>query len=280
MRFLGIGDNVVDVYVDRNVMYPGGNTLNFCAYAKKLGYDVGYIGVFGSDPPAKHVWSVAQSLGIDLSRCRQYTGENGCAKVNLTNGERIFVGSNKGGVSKEHSIHLDEEDLKYIKNFDLVHTSCFSYLEPELKKLNKIGIPVSYDFSTHLDPATLSEVCPHLFLAVGSCSHLSDNEIYALGKDMHRFGSQMALLSMGRRGAVLYDGVTFFHQDAGKEKAIDSMGAGDSFLTAFLTTYLSSRASSVSHEMAVRDALQKAANFATEICMVAGAFGYGTEYRS
>lgn len=52
-------------------------------------------------------------------------------------------------------------------------------------------------------------------------------------------GSRMALLSMGRRGAVLFDGETLYRQASGKEKAADSMGAGDSFLTSFATSYLS-----------------------------------------
>ncbi|MCQ4838230.1 hypothetical protein NE556_24200, partial [[Clostridium] symbiosum] len=36
-------------------------------------------------------------------------------------GDRIFLGSNKGGVSKEHPFELTEEDLAYISTFSLVH---------------------------------------------------------------------------------------------------------------------------------------------------------------
>ena len=33
MNVIGIGDNVVDKYVHTQTMYPGGNALNFAAYA-------------------------------------------------------------------------------------------------------------------------------------------------------------------------------------------------------------------------------------------------------
>ena len=37
MNVIGIGDNVVDKYVHTQTMYPGGNALNFAAYAAMLG---------------------------------------------------------------------------------------------------------------------------------------------------------------------------------------------------------------------------------------------------
>ena len=278
LKVLGFGDNVVDVYVNKNIMYPGGNTMNFCAYARRLGHEAGYIGVFGDDRPADHVRSTAESLGIDLSHARNLHGENGCAKVSLADGDRKFIGSNKGGISGKNPPVLTEDDLEYIRHFDLVHTSCFSYVDNELEKVRTTGVPVSYDFSTNLEPEHMRAVCPKLFLAVGSCSHLSDEEVCEFAKQVSEMGAEMVLLSMGLRGAIVYDGNKVFYQESGKEKAIDSMGAGDSFLTAFETTYLEMRKQQAEHENAVKTALRKAADFATEICMIDGAFGYGVPY--
>lgn len=36
MNVLGLGDNVVDKYVNLKIMYPGGNALNFAVFAKSL----------------------------------------------------------------------------------------------------------------------------------------------------------------------------------------------------------------------------------------------------
>lgn len=35
VKILGFGDNVVDMYEHLKTMYPGGNCVNLCAYAKQ-----------------------------------------------------------------------------------------------------------------------------------------------------------------------------------------------------------------------------------------------------
>ena len=47
-RVIGIGDNVCDKYYPSKIMYPGGQAMNFSVYAKKMGADSAYMGVFGS----------------------------------------------------------------------------------------------------------------------------------------------------------------------------------------------------------------------------------------
>lgn len=43
MRVIGLGDNVVDMYMHRNVMYPGGNAMNFAVYANLMGVELSLI---------------------------------------------------------------------------------------------------------------------------------------------------------------------------------------------------------------------------------------------
>lgn len=70
LRVLGLGDNVVDKYMHIRTMYPGGNALNFAVYAKMFGIEAGYLGVFGDDEAAAHVYDTIRGLGLDLSHCR------------------------------------------------------------------------------------------------------------------------------------------------------------------------------------------------------------------
>ena len=104
IKVLGLGDNVVDKYMHIKTMYPGGNALNIAVLARLSGIEVGYLGVFGDDEAAKHVYKTVSDMGIDVSHCRFYHGENGYAEVRLDDGDRVFIGSNQGGVSKEHPI--------------------------------------------------------------------------------------------------------------------------------------------------------------------------------
>ncbi|MEQ2383520.1 hypothetical protein WMO21_14390 [Lachnospiraceae bacterium CLA-AA-H58] len=54
IKVIGIGDNVCDQYYPAKIMYPGGQAMNFSVYAKMLGAQSAYLGVFGKDRVAEH----------------------------------------------------------------------------------------------------------------------------------------------------------------------------------------------------------------------------------
>ena len=92
IHVIGLGDNVVDYYVHINTVYPGGNALNFAVYANMLGYKSAYMGSFGDDENAVHVYRTLKELGIPVEHCRFYVGENGCAPVNIIESDSIILG--------------------------------------------------------------------------------------------------------------------------------------------------------------------------------------------
>ena len=98
VKVLGLGDNVCDVYLHTDTMYPGGQAVNFAVYARELGAESDYMGVFGRDAVAEHVQAVLKKHGVGIGHCRSYEGENGFARVTLVDGDRVFKGSNRGGV--------------------------------------------------------------------------------------------------------------------------------------------------------------------------------------
>lgn len=272
MKVIGIGDNVVDKYLHLNKMFPGGNALNFAVYAKKLGISAAYIGVFGTDKAGKHVKKTLNDFDIDISHCRTYEGENGAAEVSLEDGDRVFVGSNGGGVSKEYPLKFDEQDLNYIKQFDLIHTSCFSFIEEELPTLSELGIPISFDFSKNYDENYLNQVCPYIDFAFLSCGQLTEAETKEKLKQVYDKGCKYVLGTRGIDGAFLLYNNKIYYQEAKKVEPIDTLGAGDSFITVFLIEIISS--SKVTEEVIERG-LSKAADFASKTCLINGAFGYG-----
>ena len=60
----GLGDNVVDKYMHIKTMYPGGNALNVAVLARLSGIEVGYLGVFGDDEAAKHVYKTVSDMEL------------------------------------------------------------------------------------------------------------------------------------------------------------------------------------------------------------------------
>ena len=147
MKVIGFGDNVVDEYVNKKIYYPGGNAYNFAAYSKMLGIDSAYLGIFGNDEAGEHVVSIAKTIGVDISRCRIMDGENGHAYVELKDGDRRFIGSNRGGVAREKPIVLSEDDLVYLSSFDLICSSINSHVFTELEKVHKLNVFFAFDFS-------------------------------------------------------------------------------------------------------------------------------------
>ncbi|WP_206039011.1 MULTISPECIES: fructoselysine 6-kinase [Fusobacterium] len=286
MKVLGIGDNVCDKYLHLKQMFPGGQTLNFSVYAKLLGKDSAYIGVFGTDEVAKHIQNTLNKLKIDYKKCRIIPGENGYAKVNLVNGDRVFLGSNKGGVLRENPIILDEKDLEYIKDFSLIHTSNNSYFDDQLYKIYDLGIPISYDFSLQWkDEERLKRVSKYLTYGFLSCGNLPEEEVKNICRKIHSLGCKIIVATRGSLGAFIYDGKDFFLQPPKLVEAVDTLGAGDSFATAFLLHLteayeINSKKMKNDREFFLKNlkiAMEKGAEFASKTCKIYGAFGYGKE---
>lgn len=275
MKVIGLGDCVVDKYIHLNKMFPGGNALNFSVYAKKLGVEsAAYMGILGTGKIANHIIKTLKKFDIDISRCKYRKGKTGYAEVDLIDGDRKFVGSSKG-VLFENDFILDQPDLDYLNEFDLIHSSCFSNLESQLDKLKSLKIPISFDFSSNIDNNYLEKVCPKINYAFLSASDLSVLETKKLLKKAVDLGCEFALATRGEDGAYLYLDDKYYHQAADKVEPVDTLGAGDSFITSFLLDYISKDM----NQEVVKKSLAKAAKFAAQTCLVYGAFGEAKEIK-
>ncbi len=287
VKVIGIGDNVCDQYVHLQTMFPGGQALNFAVYAKMLGISYAFMGVFGRDEVAEHVVATLDTLGVERSRCRQYDGENGCARVNLVDGDRVFLGSNRGGIMKEKPIVLTDEDLEYIKGFSHIHTSNNSYFDSQLEKAASTGVPISYDFSGQwTDSGKVAAVAPYVEYVFLSCGSVSGEEAEDICKNMYAAGCKNIIATRGSHGAIFYNGVDFYTQPPRLVEAVDTLGAGDSFATAFLISMTKSKEKDPLrmkkdkefYQAELKKALLNGAEFAAKTCMVYGAFGHGKTF--
>ncbi|MNH97173.1 Fructosamine kinase FrlD [compost metagenome] len=270
MKVLGIGDNVVDKYVHLKIMYPGGNAVNFSVFAKKLGAEAAFIGTFGDDPEAQHVEKVLQELHIEISRCRHFSGENGCARVTLENGDRVFLGSNEGGVTRLNPLKLTEGDKAYIREFAVMHTGLYSHTGHILHELRSLGVPISFDFSDDFEEDQVNQYVQYADYAFFSCSHMSHEDTLTYIKSKWSREDQLIIATRGSEPAIVYDGVRFYFQEPEVVEAVDTMGAGDSFIAAFLLKYLA--------EGDIQASMLEASRFAAQSCLVEGSFGYGVPY--
>lgn len=283
-KLIAIGDNVCDKYLSRGKMYPGGQCVNTCAYTVMNGVGTAYLGKFGIDEVADFNQHILDQLGVDRSHCRQYPGDNGYALVTLQGNDRVFLGSNRGGVAKEHPWEFSEADLDYIRSFQVIYTNLNSYVDDDIALLHSTGVPIAYDFSNEWDDAYLAKICPYVDVALLSCAHLSQEARETEMRKAAAHGVTLVLGTCGEAGSyVLSDGQFYYAPAVHAEHVIDTMGAGDSYFAAFLCTLLKagqttllSQGTPAQKEALLRQAMTCGAEFAAQICATEGAFGYGS----
>ena len=279
-KLVAIGDNVCDKYLSRGRMYPGGQCVNISVFAHMNGIRTAYLGKFGDDTVADTVKAALDYFNVDRSRCREYPGENGFACVTLDGNDRVFLGSNKGGIAKEHPFDFTQEDLDYVKGFDLICTNLNAYIETDLPTLKATGVPVAFDFSTRWNDSYLRQVCPNVDIAVLSCAHLSATERETEMRKVADHGVPLVLGTIGEDGSWLLHEDRFLHM--GSEcngHAIDTMGAGDAYFSAFVSSLLKrlphgTRFTGIPDDVLL-EAMHEGAVFAAQVCGLEGAFGHG-----
>ncbi|MEU4570866.1 PfkB family carbohydrate kinase [Nonomuraea sp. NPDC023979] len=272
MKVLGFGDNIVDRFLDRGIDYPGGNSVNVAVFARRLGVEAAYLGVFGDDELGPFLRESIAAQGVAVDRCVVRPGETGVSHLRVDDGDRVFLGWNGGGVTVREPLVLDAGLVAYASSFDLVHSSVYSRSESELPKLRT---RVSYDLSSEDEfrtPAYLDRVCPHADLVLLSCSHLDVPATEALLGQVVRRGAGIALATRGVEGAIAHDGeVTVSAGALPVAEPVDTMGCGDAFLAGFAVSLLRAGWQRAALERALRDG----ATAAYEQCLVEGAFGGG-----
>ena len=238
---LGFGDNVVDRYEHIRTMYPGGNAVNFAVYAKKCGAArSAYMGIFGNDAAAEHVIASLEDEDVELAKCKQLIGENGAARVTVVNGDRVFLGSNEGGIRGDARYVLDRFDLAYMKQFDVVHSGNYCFTERELPKLKAAGITVSFDFSDDSTDEYYEQIAPYVDFAFFSAADAaSEDEIRERLAWVKSLGPRFVSATAGAEAALPMMAIVTYRQLAKPVTEMkDTMGAGD-FVSDFVLDVLS-----------------------------------------
>lgn len=300
IKVLGLGDNVVDINYTTNFIYPGGNSLNFSIYARELGYDSAYLGVLSNDKYAKVVTNALDYYNVDYSKCPIIEGgETGRCGIRLHNGDRVITEENFGGVVRTNPLKINEELLDYIKTFDVVSSNCFSYIEGQLGLIKNNGVLVVYDFSNYWEEDTFEKICDSINIAFFSGKDHDEKYLENLLKYIvNDLGCHMAITTIGKSGAIIYNGAKIFKNKPYNLEGdvVDTTGAGDSFLAGFLTSYLHNKKVfdsyfiKNSNDILLKEDIEDFYNnliifsmscgnwIARKNCMLQGSFGLGVKF--
>jgi len=266
-RLLGLGDNTVDTYVDAGLQFPGGNAVNVAVLARRLGLPSAYLGCLGRDAAGDLIAAALAEEGVATDRVRRIDGPNARAFIVHNNGDRRFL---RGEPGVRGRYDLGPDDFAYIAGFDAVHTSIFSELDADLPRLRQAARGLSYDFSERWNDAVFARVLPYIDLAFFSAPNRADDEVAAILRLCADAGVAIAVATRGAEGAMaLVDG-QLLHQGIVPAEIVDTLGAGDGFITAFRVALLRGAEPAA--------ALGLAAGFAATVCGWQGAFGHATPW--
>jgi fructoselysine 6-kinase len=262
-RLVAVGDNVVDRYQDRAVMYPGGNAVNVAVHARRCGVDSAYLGAVGTDAAGRAVLRALEQEGVDTSLTRVVNGPNAYATVRVVEGNRVF-GSSDVGVSR---FRLSASDLDALRAFDVVHSGECSMVEDQLSDLADVARLLSFDFSErpwdyiekharHADVAIRSMPATHVTTALAQARRLAD------------LGPRIVAVTLGPGGAVVLHGDRWVHAPAPPADVVDTLGAGDAFIARLLVGLVA--------DTPLDELVRRATEYASASCTSFGAFGYAT----
>lgn len=234
LRFAVVGDNCIDRFHPSGMSLLGGNAVNVAVQLALLGQVSHYFGAVGLDPNGTRTIAALAERGVDITFVQQKPGSTAYTDVDvLPSGERVFVHEDFGVCA---GYRPTSEDLAALRRMDHIHIGWLDDEGALRKALTAQGLSVSQDISVNADPAHLG--VEGLAVAFGSAG---EDEAAAadLIDRLLREGAKLAVVTRGARGAWASDGHESFAVEAEKVDVVDTTGAGDSFIAAFLAGFKS-----------------------------------------
>ena len=260
MSLVSVGDNVADYYHAKEKYYPGGSAYNVSVLSRRMGVKSAYLGTFGTDNSANFLIDFLKKEKVDISHITVKEGANAFSEVKTIAGKSEIVKVDKG-VYKNFS--LEEKDLKFIEGFDYLHTTLYSYTEKYLSLFQKFGLNVSFDYSFTRDKKYIRKTAPYVDIAFFSAEGEDKDKLKDLMSSIYKLGPQYVIFTLGKDGVIALYNEKFYNQKAPNVNIVDTLGAGDAFISKFLCSIIDKN---FIKEDEIKNILKRSVNFASETC--------------
>ena len=232
----------------------GGAPANVCAAIAKLGGNAGFITKLGQDAFGDYIIEVLKAAGVECKHIlRTNKANTGLAFVSLKeDGNRDF--SFYRNPSADLLLEADEIEKQWFEDCYGLHFCSVDLVDSPMKYAHKKAIDytvahggvVSFDPNVRLPLWESEEACRAAILEFLPYAHIikiSDEELEfitgykeieeALPK-LFEGNAQIIIYTKGGDGAEIYTRTTKVYVEGNKLKVVDTTGAGDSFIGAFL----------------------------------------------
>jgi fructoselysine 6-kinase len=226
LRLVAVGENCIDVYLPPiGLSAVGGNAVNVAVDWARAGLAAGYVGAVGPDADGRRIADALRHEGAEADMA-VLDGATAVSHIAVDErGERELVFEDFG-VGEDFV--PDAVSLARLASSSWVHCTLPSGPGPLLSALP--GVPLSYDFSTrHVehDPSGLA-------VAFLSGDGPPDERIADLATGMLARGAACAIVTCGPHGSLGVDGEQVVVLDALSITPVDTLGAGDAYIAAFV----------------------------------------------
>ncbi|HUL62470.1 MAG TPA: carbohydrate kinase family protein [Methanocella sp.] len=235
--------------------HGGGCSANFAMQCARLGMSVQLFGKVGDDVFGRYVLVELDDNGVDTKNVLLTDRKTGVTVAMVTGAERSFVtfrGENASYGINDIDLTKIEADVVHLPSYFLLDGLRYDYAHL-IDLLHGAGIQVSFD--TGWDPRgfrkeevdPLFDIIPKVDIFLPNIDEarkilgnegLTPPEAARIFRDM---GTKIVVIKMGKDGCYVTDGKTAEQVPAFHVKAVDTTGAGDTFMAGFIATYVHGR---------------------------------------
>ena len=121
----------------------------------------------------------------------------------------------------------------FTKTHDYVHTDMFGHVLHLLPEFRNAGCKIIFDFSLNKNFDELSTILPNIDFGFFSFETYSEN-VKDFLKKAHSYGPKIVTATFGTEGSMSYDGKSFYNQSIYPAEVVNTVGAGDSFISGYV----------------------------------------------
>jgi len=235
--------------------------LNVAALVALAGQQSAYFGAIGDDEEGRFLIDAAKQAGVDIERIRVVSGRTGVTTVELDRrGERSFV-SEDYGASLDYRV--TESDIEELRDYDWVHIARLPECGPVVENLVAAGVRVSIDFGT--DCEAFEDSSPGVAPEVAFFSARDRDQAERIGTKALAAGATLVVVTIGENGSLAFSAGGSRHEPTAAAEVVDTLGAGDAFIAAFIVARLG--------EESLDGSMRAATLAAAAVCARQGAWG-------
>lgn len=234
VRVAAVGDNCIDVLqppINRKLV--GGNALNVAVQMARLGGDAAYFGAVSSDENGDLVRASLQANGLSDEHLTVRPGRTAHTDIEVAASGERHIGFEDFGVCAGYTPSSDQVAL--LPAMDHVHIGWLDDGGALRRALVAAGVSVSQDISVNADPADLGVDG----LSIAFCSQPGPaDQAAGTAAALLRAGAKAVVVTRGADGSSAFFAGRTYDIGAVEVSTVDTTGAGDSYVAAFVLAHL------------------------------------------